>query len=399
MTWIPNKLTESQLPYIPQVTVNTVGELYDTFIKPQLPSADVVRHWHRLLLNYVTQPDAILFVRRYASADKTEYHRLRRGFLTLDPTGFGYAYCDNYLPQLIFAQVLAGNKPTLAELQEAVANRRFPVSVRLAKPERAQSAFGWTTAPPFGERGWKLSHLHHVNAHYSFDYRRTVDELFPRGEYNWWGNPDKVYRLTQAVSSDHRQKMVAHFLRAVHPANYFLSPAKKWQASGGQDVGENLLLLTYVQQRFQEIYGDVLLELEPLLLATELQGEWTAPETPLELVVRRPVKGKKTGVIKPENSESAKTRRTVRMKPYPITYSIGDGPEVDEQAFLQQVLVTKYATITRHFHDGTASIELPWNARDLTPSSNLTNNLRGRFRTVAQKANIARLHVAVRAVD
>ncbi|WP_426491239.1 hypothetical protein [Hymenobacter sp. 102] len=154
-----------------------------------------------------------------------------------------------------------------------------------------------------------------------------------------------------------------------------------------------------MQQRFQEIYGDVLLELEPLLLATELQGEWTAPETPLELVVRRPVKGKKTGVIKPENSESAKTRRTVRMKPYPITYSIGDGPEVDEQAFLQQVLVTKYATITRHFHDGTASIELPWNARDLTPSSNLTNNLRGRFRTVAQKANIARLHVAVRAVD
>jgi hypothetical protein len=399
MAWISSKLTENQLPFVPQVTVGTVGELYDAFVKPHLPTTEVVRHWHRLLLDYVAQPDAIVFVRRYASAAKTEYHRLRRGFLTLDPTGFGFAYCDNYFPQLIFAQVLAGNRPTLAELNEAIASRQFPVSVRLTTPEKTQLTFGRTTAPPFGERGWKLSHLHPVNARYSFDYRRTVDELFPRGEYAWWGNPDKVYRLTQPVSADHRHKMVAHFLRAVHPANYFLSPAKKWQASGGQDVGENHLLLGYVQQRFQEVYGDMLTELEPFLLAGEPQGEQVASGAPLELVVHRPVKEKKTDVARPEKPATVQPRRTGQGQPYPITYSIGDGPEVDEQTFLQQLLVTKQATITRHFLDDSASIERPWDARDMKPSSSLTSNLRGRFRKPAEKKNIARLHVSVAAVD
>lgn len=58
-------------------------ELWDKFIKPRLPRREIVLEWHRVLMEYIQQPDAVFPVRGYNSAPKKEqYGELRRGFLT-----------------------------------------------------------------------------------------------------------------------------------------------------------------------------------------------------------------------------------------------------------------------------------------------------------------------------
>lgn len=393
ITWTTPVLTKEQLPYVPFKTTHTVGECYTTFIEPLLPKAEVVRHWHDLLLAYVAQPAPILFIRRYASAPKKQYDRLRRGFLTVDPTGFGYAYCDNYFPQLIFAQVLAGRTPSLAELNAAVENRSFPVSAMLTEPENKLKTFGRTTAPALGAMGWKLSHLYSVNQGYDFDYKAFCAASFPRGEYAWWNTADKIHRLTTPVSAQDRTRMTAHFLRAVHPANYFLSPSKRHQLAG-TDVGESALLIAYVRERFRELYPDVLPPLEPHLLPSN--ADWV-PVTAAS-VLALTVQNKSPRSQKAVAATVVPKRITIGPRPtkvaYPITYSTTTNPAASAQEFKQALLQQRKATITRTFNDGTAPITTIWNAGNFIASANLITNIRGRFRG-AESERISALHVAV----
>ena len=78
MAWITPTLSATQLPYVPFQTVATVGECYTTYVEPYLPAPEVVQHWHELLLAYVAQPQAIVFIRRYATYAQQQRDTLRR---------------------------------------------------------------------------------------------------------------------------------------------------------------------------------------------------------------------------------------------------------------------------------------------------------------------------------
>ncbi|UOQ50681.1 hypothetical protein [Hymenobacter cellulosivorans] len=398
MAWTNPTLSTAQLPYVPFQTVSTVGECYAAYVEPYLPAPDVVQHWNELLLAYVAQPQAIVFIRRYATYAQKQRDTLRRGFLTLDPTGFGYVYCDNSIAQLIFAQALSGRKPTLAELNAAIADRSFPVSTILSGLERQQLTFGLAPSPQLGRRGWKLSHLHSVNGGYDFDYQSTCQHLFPRGHYAWWGTPDHIYRLDSPVSPDDREKMVAHFLRTVHPANYFLSPGRRHQA--GADVGENPLLLAFVNEQFQQRYGSLMTDLQgPFRVPGSLVWPAVTASTPLQLIVQAKATGKvaskKPVTVKPAAdgaSDPVRTSVSTSHGPVPITFE-----PAGEAAFKAALLARKQAIITLSLQDGSSRSE-EWDASNFTADSYLRGNLLSRQslrRAARTAAGVVAIHVTL----
>lgn len=398
MPWTTAILTATELPDAPVGTTTTVDECFTTYIKPYLPKRDVVEHWHKLLLEYVVQPQAILFVRRYASYAKKQRDTLRRGFLTLDTQGFGYAYCDNSIAQLIFAQALAGRKPSLSELNAAIADRSFPVSTILSRLERQQMTFGLAASPQLGRRRWKLSHLYPVNSGYNFDYRSVCQQLFPRGNYAWWSTADRIYRLNDSISTSDRERMVAHFLRTVHPANYFLTPGRRHQAGG--DVGENTTLLAYVRKQLQQRYGTVLAELQgPFLIPTPDNWPVVSANTPLHLTVHPKVAGRQA------TSKKAVVPKSPAVHPHsPIRISLTSRTHLpitfepaDAAVFKAALLVRKRAIVTITRQDGSTRNEA-WDAGGFALESKLRANLLSRksLRVTARRAaGVVSVHVSL----
>ena len=248
---------------------HTVAEFYEKYAAPHLPAPAVMHHWHELLTRYVQRPDAILMLRRYHNWEKGKTDEsLRRGFLSVDPTGFGYVFGDNVLPQFVAAWVMADELPTLEQWCTAMTERTMPlVGTRfVTQAERKYNIFA--LAPTIlGNKGWKLAHLHSVNGTYAgIHYRTYIQALLPRGEYEDWAAADNIRRLQVAIAPDDRALLVAHFLRAVHPLNYFLSPGTSHQATR-PDVGEAIPVQQYVRYQFGQLYGEQLVtDFEKLLL-------------------------------------------------------------------------------------------------------------------------------------
>ena len=253
--------------------------------------------------------------------------------------------------------------------------------------------FGLAASPQLGRRGWKLSHLHSVNRGYDFDYQSTCQHLFPRGDYASWGTPDHIYRLNNVISSDDREKMVAHFLRTVHPANYFLSPGRRHQA--GADIGENSILLAYVNGQFQQRYGSLLTDLQaPFRVPTSAAWPSVAASTPLQLIVQAKatsVARKKTlaSISSPTSGHVPAPIATTPRSPIPITFE-----PAGEVAFKTALLVRKQAVIILSLQDGSTRSE-EWDASNFTADSSLRGNLLSR-QSLRPAARAAAGVVAVR---
>ena len=77
-----DNINEFNVPKLPHGKANSIKELYESLIENNLPKKETIENWHRLLLKYIQQEDAIFFIRRYASAPNKDWNLIRRGFLT-----------------------------------------------------------------------------------------------------------------------------------------------------------------------------------------------------------------------------------------------------------------------------------------------------------------------------
>ena len=359
----------AQLTKLSDGSTSTVAEFYVKYVAPHLPAPAVVRHWHQLLTNYVQRPDALLMVRRYhnwAKGKKDE--SLRRGFLSVDPTGFGYVFGDNVLPQFVAAWVMAGELPTLEQWSTAMASYKMPlVGTRfVTQAERKHNIFA--LAPTvLGNKGWKLAHLHSVNGIYAgVNFRSYIQELLPRGDYEEWAGDDHIRRLKQAITPADRALLVAHFLRAVHPLNYFLSPGTSHQATR-PDIGESALVQQYVRYQFGHIYGEQLLtEFEHLLMLEpqlEIAAGQVAGDTLLPLTVewnaRKKLSPAGAATTKAKDIKVPKTAKRIEMKARVISNLPPAYSRLFERYRDQKIGVFARAVFEQLFADGRISTYLP----------------------------------------
>lgn len=266
-------LNSSQIPKLKNGSAKTIKEFYEQCIEKYMPLKEVVYQWDEILDKYISEPASILFVRRYSSAADKRWTDIRRGFLTTYEDDFGYVFCDNFLAHYFYTMAFAGYVPRYDDFKDSIVKRDFPYGFRETKEEVSFRAYPKGKSSYLNIAGWKLAHLYSVNQNdYNFNYKKESSYLFPRGEQtDWTIHPGKDYperKFPGTVTPEERQKMIAHFLRVVHPINYFLVPMQKYEVDDcNDDIGEVQELINYVYYRQKQNFPDIFNKFEKNILA------------------------------------------------------------------------------------------------------------------------------------
>lgn len=254
---------------------SSVHEFYEQCIKNNLPDVGVVKGWHELLKRYIDDPEAVFFIRKYSST-KDKYSKdwnIRRGFLTVCDN-VKYVFVDNFFAQYFYAMAINGFVPDYDDFKQFILHREMPYGYSVTSEEIDHQAYKKGPTYPLNRNGWKLSHVFSANgADYNFDYKKVSPILFPIGEYvdfKKQGGSSYPYRkIDISISEDDIKRLKAHFLRVVHPLNYFLTPKTKLQNSsvGVKDIGEYPEMIAYMKYKLTRRYGSIFTEYMDMIMA------------------------------------------------------------------------------------------------------------------------------------
>jgi len=248
-------------------------DFYTKCIEDNMPKEDAVVGWHDLLKKYIDDPEAVFFVRRYASTKKDGRWDIRRGFLTVyDNTSF--VFVDNFFAHYFYAMAINDYVPDYDDFKRFILDRMIPYGYSVVSLERPHQAYIKGSQYPLNSRGWKLSHVFSANGDdYSFNYRRESARLFPKGNYDDYtiqgGATYPFRKIVGNVSDGDLQMIKAHFLRVVHPINHFLTPKTSLQVSsyGIKDIGEFPEMITLMKDKLSKKYGKVFAEYQKMIMA------------------------------------------------------------------------------------------------------------------------------------
>ena len=269
-----------------------LDQFWNYFIEPRLPKEAAVRQWHKILKEYVKKEDAIYFMRAYGSygsAHKSSV--LRRGFYNTTNYKFSAFYGDNFFTHIFYSMAFDGYAPKdLNEFEIMMRNRTFPCGCIQTSSERKYAAYFRGNDPRISNKGYKVAHIYSSGEKYnpSIGFKTIGDfcnKVFPRDNNADWDNigTDKYgeyhYRQktfeTKKEADIARKFLIAHFIRTVHPINYFLVPNKTntrdkqtgviktniyWQDDNGithDEIGEYDELIKYVACKIKDKYGKI----------------------------------------------------------------------------------------------------------------------------------------------
>lgn len=264
---LKQKLNNIKQPFVTplgQGKAASITELWEKFIEPRLPQRETALMWHRVLMEYITQSNAVFPVRGYNSEpDKIHYGKLRRGFLTLTDDKYSFFYTDNFHAAYYLKMAIDGYIPTVQELLSTYQQREFPSRFGPdTAEERKLMAIPKGKDPGFQTSGYLIAHIFDAgNAYYEGSKKLSLkkhilDVFFPRGKRTDWiqreDNTGKFYLRELHVAPEAKKYMVAAFLRFVHPFNYFLMPKR---SSCSMDISGDTQLLNFVKYKFRERYG------------------------------------------------------------------------------------------------------------------------------------------------
>ena len=270
-----SNISKQYCPKLSENSSKTIKEFFDTCIEPNLPKKETIIGWDKLLDKYVNDPEAIFFVRKYGSASNKNWNNIRRGFLTKFLDGFQYVYVDNFYAHYIYLMAINNYVPEYSEFKSFILSRQIPYGFMQTSEENPHQAFPKGKTVPLNTKGWKLAHLYSVNENYTFDYKTEQDTLFPLGDITEWkiqGNYDYPIKLANAKLSDTQKNWIkAHFIRFVHPINYFLVPKQKSeQDEVNNNIGEYEPLITYVYQYMQKNFPTEMAKFEKQVFAQKI---------------------------------------------------------------------------------------------------------------------------------
>lgn len=309
-----NTIQKTKIGPLQKGSVGTVKEFWDVFVQPFLPKKETIAAWHHLLKAYVHVPDACFAIRAFSGAKN-----MRRSFYTVTDAAYSFFYTDNFFAAY-FAKMAHDNYvPTLQEMVGLFHARLFPSRFgKTLKEERELAAIPQGKNPGISNAGYKLSHVFDVGSDYLMSGRKltsfardVLEPYYPKGERaDWKMTHDATgdyYRRSLSVKPEARRLLTAHFLRFVHPLNYFLSPGCNHHICGikvfRNDIGESPELRAYISQRYEAIYGDIYRELKELMLVCPFSNSPVADEIPIP--IKFDFRIKKTGGKHPEKVETS----------------------------------------------------------------------------------------------
>jgi hypothetical protein len=184
----------------------------------------------------------------------------------------GYVYCDNTPAHIIYAMAINNYVPDYDDFYGAIMQRIIPCKWVNSQSGNQYSAFlGYKNVGLGDPLGWKLAHIFGVNGkEYNFDYNSEKNRLFPHGLQNEWTmHKDEKYPyklINEDISANDKAKMAAHFLRFVHPINFFLVPELKYDSTPGLGIGECHEMQNYVYLYNKEKCQNIMRNFEGLIM-------------------------------------------------------------------------------------------------------------------------------------
>jgi len=286
-----SNISKSYCPVLP-AGVNASSSAVDFYSKcivNNMPKENVVVRWHDLLKKYIDDPEAVFFIRRYASTKKDGRWDIRRGFLTVcDNTSF--AFVDNFFAHYFYSMAINDFVPDYDDFKRFILDRMIPYGYSVVSLERPHQAYKKGSQYPLNSRGWKLSHVFSANGNdYSFNYKRESVTLFPKGKYDDFiiqgGATYPFRKIVGNVPDDDLQKIKAHFLRVVHPINHFLTPKTSLQVSsyGIKDIGEFPEMISLMKDILSKKYGIVFAEYQKMIMAPTISSPSSLKASPIGL--------------------------------------------------------------------------------------------------------------------
>ena len=275
-----NSISKPKLNKLSEGSADTIKDFWDEFIEPNLPEKETVLKWHRLLMNYIKQPEAMFAIRGFNNAPPDRYDDLRRGFLSITSEGYSFFYTDNFHAAYYLKMVKDNYVPELNDLLSTYINRKFPARFgRDTSNERVFMAFPKGKDPGIQTSGYKIAHIINVGKDYfwgseNLSLSEILDRHFPKGKRSDWiltsDETGTHYIREHIVNQEAKKYLIAEFLRFVHPFNYFLAPKKNLSISTvSKDISEYKPLIDYVQCKFREIYGEEYQEYLDLIMVNE----------------------------------------------------------------------------------------------------------------------------------
>lgn len=240
--------------------------------------------WHNMLVEY-TKKENTFFIRRYESGLNNNINDNRRGAKVEFDDGFSIIYASNYDAQEILNMAVNGVVPDITDFTELIKNGKYPIHFKDSpKCTESKIAFcerykGSIESGVLTSAGWYLAHIRGVNdleyevenKLYSTNSQKNsnkafCDRLFPYGSKNaieWKGKPP-VYKVSYKLEDYEKTIIKAQFLRFMDPLNYFPVPNEKnhlYEYNKGSNhyynVGEFPLLLSYMRNKFEEIFKTI----------------------------------------------------------------------------------------------------------------------------------------------
>lgn len=246
--------------------IHTIGDFYKEFLidSNRLPQKNVVEAWHKLLVWYIDQPNAPLFIRKYEAGKNEGEWDNRRGCVVQFQDGFEIVYASNFLAHDIFLMAYHGFVPSKTDFMKSIKKRELRITSG-TNIERALRLY------PSANKGLSycyLAHIMDVNGRYLRDdgsykelSKSEVDWIFPRGVPSEWENsPDKIWHISRKLSDSEKEIAKAHCLRFLDPMNYYLTPLTKHCVHTipgfKKNIGEFSCLTYYIQQQYKGIFAD-----------------------------------------------------------------------------------------------------------------------------------------------
>ena len=235
-----------------------------------MPKKEVVLAWHNLIIKYINSEHPTFAIRGYNTCAKENYNDLRRGFLTRSEE-FSFFYTDNFFAAYFQKMVLDGYVPTFEEFVRAFEQRKFPSRFgRNTAEERELLSIKQGKDPQINSAGFKLAHIipagkDFISNHHKYGMADILSTFFPRGKRSDWllktDNCGEFYERDFCAKADAKKYAIAHFVRFVHPFNYFLCPKKTCEINDRcKELAEYQPLLNYAHDFMLNSYGTAYIE-------------------------------------------------------------------------------------------------------------------------------------------
>jgi len=254
----------------------TLKDLYNNCISQHFISRkDNILKWHKMFMEYVDRPDAILWIRYYENGGKNEGRfQIRRGCVTEFEDGFTYAFVSNYDVHEIYNMISLGVEPDVEEFAKMMRNRTFPLHYdnnRESSEEGDICSYphvGSVQAGVLNAKHWYLAHINGIKSAFMRDDGSCLpiviksmegQKIFPLGKLADWQldkNHFYVRKLNYALSEQEKKMVKAHFLRFVDPLNYYPVPGLKFQKNDiCAKIWDYDKLNIYISNKFDEMFG------------------------------------------------------------------------------------------------------------------------------------------------